>query len=160
MINKDKEIKNFIDETIKSVKQDLKEKEKNFDSINTKKALYQIGKILSPKVAEKRKQGYKEFSYVSWKWYEYILTKFDENHFWELSNYSDNYKMVQVKMSWKDKSYSGWYAVEDSAVSTKTGKPIDNLGEKCVNEGMRCYAKLASRVTGLFLDLWLEGSND
>lgn len=130
--------------------------------------LYVLGKKIEhdiPDVIDKRKQygsGAKniEFKYVSWKWYEYILRKIDNDFWWELTNYSDNYKMVKVKIIWLGKEYSGWYAVEDSAIKKDTKEPLNNLGEMVVNEGMRCLAKICSRATGLFLHLWLEGSND
>lgn len=129
--------------------------------------LYVLGKRIEqqlPDVIDKRKQyGINkqiEFKYVSWKWYEYILKKLDKDFWWELTNYSDNYKMVQITINWLGTKYSGWYAVEDSAIKKETKEPLNNLGEMVINEGMRCFAKICSRKTGLFFHLWLEGTND
>ncbi len=126
--------------------------------------LYTLGKKIEqevPDIIDKRKQGsYKEFKYVSWKWYEYILRKLDKDFWWELEAFSENYKMVKCKITYLGKEYSAWYAVEDSAVSRETKQPLNNLGEMVVNEGMRCFAKLCSRATGLFMHLWIEGTND
>lgn len=152
----------LIDSFIKQFMKDYKEKkgqefEPTFDN------LYKIGKIIEtkvPDIVEVRKQKSREFKYVAWKWYEYILRKFDNEFWFELTGYSDNYQMVQITIKWKGKVYSGWYAVEDSALAKETQKPLNNKGEMVVNEGMRCFAKVSSRATGLFYHLWIEGGND
>lgn len=164
-------INNKIKLFTKEVKENYKKKEgkdlePTYDNMTT------LGKTILtriPELVENRKQDYKTFNYVAWKWYESILKRFDnEHHFW-IDSWSDNYQVVVVKMLWLGKEYQIAYGVEDSPFKSakrsdgtkyKTDVRVDNLGEKLVNEGMRAYAKLASRITGLFIHLWLEGDNN
>lgn len=170
-------VKESIDTFYNSFADSFERKNKEFNaSFNN---VYKLGNLIEknvPNIIDKRTQYGKsgnntEFKYVSWKWYEYILKKLDSDFWWELVEYSPNYQMVKVKIIWLGKEYSGWYAVEDSPLKKdKDKKPIKlpdgtyekvkNFGEMVVDEGMRCFAKLASRATGLFLHLWLEGGND
>ena len=135
------------------------ESTKNFDK-NNWEHLYKLGILIEAKVPEIVETRERRFKYVSWKWYEYILKKFEPNFWWELKDFSPNYQMVKTELKWNNNTFSSWYAVGDSALNSKTNKPLNNLGEMAVNENMRGFAKLASRSTGLFLHLWYEGEND
>lgn len=162
-----KNTKQQIDIFYKDFIDSYKSKNENKDFNPTYQNLYTLGKIIEqkiPDVIDKREQYGKNktitFKYVSWKWYEYILKKIDSNFWWELIDYSDNYQMVKIKIIWLNKEYSGWYAVENSAIKKETNEPLNNLGEMVINEGMRCFAKVCSRATGLFMHLWYEGGNN
>lgn len=146
----------------------IKEVKANEKFTPTKDNMYRLGvKIRNqvPKIFEIRKANGKDFTYVSWKWYEYILTKFDNDYWWWLSDYSDNYEISETTITWLGKNYVASYGIEpspfkiDYTTNKKTGEQVDNKGEKLINENMRCLAKLCSRATGLFWDLWIEGSN-
>ncbi len=157
-----------IDSFIKTFIDNYKEKkDKEFDP--TFDNLYKLGKIIENQVSDiidSRNQKGKDFKYVAWKWYEYILRKFDKDFWFELSDYSQDMTMVKMTINWFGKQYSGWYGVEDSPFKTdprtkeKLNERVDNKGEKLVNEGMRGFAKVASRATGLFYHLWIEGGNN
>lgn len=136
---------------------DFKENKENVD-LKKYKNLYNLGKVLESKlekeIVEIRENRYK---YVTWKWYEYILRNIDADHFFWVS-YADEFR-VEVTIQWLGKEYKGSYGIDEISISSKTGKPNNTISEKTINEGMRCYAKIASRVTGLFLHLWYEGVN-
>lgn len=152
----------LIDQYIKKFKAETEK----FNADNWKH-MYNLGKLIAsnvPEIIEVRRQQGKEFSYVSWKWYEYILRKFDNKAWWEISH-ADQFR-VETTLIWNGEISKASYAVEDSAFRTdpktklKTNERLNNISEQTINEGMRCYAKHASRKTGLFLHLWYEGGNN
>lgn len=158
--------KDLIDQYISKFKKTMEENQQKFDCFNWKH-MYRLGKLILanvPDISETRKQDGRNFKYVAWKWYEYILRNFDENAWWEISN-ANEYR-VETLLIWNDKISHASYGVEESPfkkdknTGQKTNERVDSKSEKTINEGMRCYAKHASRKTGLFLHLWYEGSNN
>lgn len=131
---------------------------KNFDAGNFEH-LYKLGRLIAYKVPEIIEVRENKYNYVSWKWYEFILKKLDNSFWWELTKWSDNYDLVQCKIVWKGKEYYNWYGVCEP-MKKKDGTLLNTKGETLVNENMRNFAKLASRATGLFFHLWIEGDND
>ncbi len=150
-------IKQKLDLFIKEIKDNEDKHKITFNN------LYTYGKKMEveiPDLVETVKLKGKEYKYVSWKWYEYILRKLDPNFWWELTEWSANYQVVKCKIKWLGNEYVAAYAVQDSPKLKDSEQPLNNLGEMLVNEGMRCFAKLCSRQTGLFFHLWIEGKNE
>lgn len=170
MNNKDQKIKTAIDgifekseESLKKLVAEFKEGKIEIQKIRDK--FYQVGKQLQTGIqglVDTRNIRGRNYSYVSWKWYEYILRKIDGEHDHWVYNDTE-YGAVYVAINWLGKEYKGFYGADKAKFAGEDinrTTPLKTTGERNADASKRGYAKLASRQTGLFWNLWLEGGNN